>query len=138
MKKLLFFLFAFCSLIAKSQEQTYIISRYEQAGDQLFICVTSPQTPNYIEHFFTPDEKIDTTTIKSTIAGLIAQLQLSDSLYVPPVPVINRIHRAKKYKIDPNVVRDKLRGLERVQPKVKPLNSLSSAVIDSIVTYNPY
>ena len=138
MKKLLFILFAFCSLITKSQEQTYIISRYEQAGDQLFICITSPQTPNYIEHFFTSDEKIDSTTIKSTIAILIAQLQLSDSLYVPPVPVINRIQRAKKYKIDPNVVKDKLRRLERGQPKVKALNSLNSEVIDSIITDNPY
>ena len=133
MKQLLLSLLLFCSLIVRSQDQTYLISRYEQTGDQLFICISSLKTPSYVEHFFTNDEKADSTAVKITIAGLIAQLQVADSIYVPPTPTIDRLKRAKKYQIDPSIIKAKRRQLNKGQPKINNINSVNSAIIDSIL-----
>ena len=87
-----------------------------------------------MEHFFTPDEKMDSTTIKMTIAGLIAQLQVSDSLYVPPVPVVDRVNRAKRYQIDPALIHQKRIRINKILPQKQPAMILyENTVNDSIL-----
>lgn len=67
---------------------TYKITRFEQNGNQLFICINSEKNPVYLEHFFTEEEKLDE---KGTIERLMAELELKEEEYVEPTPTISRI-----------------------------------------------
>jgi len=78
---------------------TYNISRFEQTGEQLFICLNGDHT--YLEHFFTDEEKLDQ---EGTIARLAAELELKDEAYVSPEPTINKIEDAKKLDIKPTAI----------------------------------
>lgn len=71
---------------------TYNISRYEEQGDSLFICINSENNPVYIEHFFTAEEKLD---LAGTIARLVAELELMDEAYVAPLPRISKLEEAR-------------------------------------------
>lgn len=75
---------------------TYNITRYEEQGDSLFICIVSENNPVYIEHFFTPEEKLN---IEKTIAKLVAELEIKDDEYVAPLPVVSKIEEAKTLQI---------------------------------------
>lgn len=77
-------------------EKTYTISRFEETGDSLFICINSNHNPVYIEHFFTEDEKLD---VKGTITKLVAELEIMDEAYVAPLPRINKLDEVKDIKI---------------------------------------
>jgi len=70
---------------------TYITTRYEQTGDQLFIRLESTNNPVYLEHFFTSDEQQD---IEGTIVDLVAQLQILDDNYVAPIPTVSILDQA--------------------------------------------
>ncbi len=50
--------------------KTYKITRFEENGEQLFICLNSTNNPVYLEHFFTSEEKLDRA---GTIERLVAQ-----------------------------------------------------------------
>jgi len=76
--------------------KTYSISRYEQNGEQLFICLNSTNNPVYLEHFFTEDEKLD---IEGTITRLVAELEIKDAKYVAPLPTIDKLEEAKDLEI---------------------------------------
>jgi len=78
-------------------EQTYTISRYEEQGDSLFICINSTNNPVYHEHFFTTEEKLD---IPRTIERLVAELELKDEAYVAPLPRVSKVEEAKALTID--------------------------------------
>ena len=111
MSKYLLLILMFGALLAKAQ--TNQITRYEQVDTTLFICIHSNTTPNYVEHFFTHDEKVDSSTVKLAIAKLFSALELNDSLYVPPPVVVNWIERAKRYNIDRDVIRAEKRRLRK-------------------------
>lgn len=70
----------------------YTISRYEEQGDSLFICINSKNNPVYIEHFFTAEEKLDK---EGTIEGLIAELELMDEAYVAPLQRVSKVEEAQ-------------------------------------------
>jgi hypothetical protein len=69
---------------------SFSISRYEQTGESLFICISAANT--YLEHFFSTEEKAD---VKGTIERLVAELELKEEAYVPPTPVINKMDEVK-------------------------------------------
>lgn len=74
----------------------YQISRYEEQGDSLFICINSKNNPVYIEHFFTAEEKLDK---EGTIEGLVAELELMDEAYVAPLPRVSKLEEAQALTI---------------------------------------
>ena len=76
--------------------KTYTITRYEQTGDSLFICLNSTNNPVYLEHFFTEEEKLD---IQGTITKLVAELELKDTEYMAPLPVISKLEEVKNLEI---------------------------------------
>jgi len=82
-------------------EKSYIITRYEEQGDSLFICLNSTNNPVYLEHFFDESEKLD---IPATIERLVAELEIKDSEYVAPLPRIDRLEEAKAIEIKPEKV----------------------------------
>lgn len=77
-------------------EKSYSISRFEECGDSLFICLNSTNNPVYLEHFFTSEEKLDQA---GTIERLVAELELLDESYVAPLPRINKMEELKKLEI---------------------------------------
>lgn len=75
----------------------YAISRFEEHGDSLFICINSLDKPVYLEHFFTEDEKKDQ---KGTIEKLVAELEVRNDEYVAPKPMISKLEEAKAIALD--------------------------------------
>lgn len=73
----------------------YEISRYEQQGDSLFICLNHKEKPVYIEHFFSVDEQKDDATKTACIEKLVAELELMAEAYVEPLPRVSKIEEAK-------------------------------------------
>ena len=68
------------------------------------------KNPVYVEHFFTDAERKDSVTIKKTIEGLVAQLELKDESYQAPETFYSRIENANKIKLDTaNIHREKMR-----------------------------
>ena len=76
---------------------TYNISRYEEQGDSLFICIVSKNNPVYLEHFFTAEEKLDKS---GTIERLVAELELLDDAYVAPIPVVSKLSEIPAISIE--------------------------------------
>lgn len=74
----------------------YNISRYEQTGEQLFICINHTEKPVYIEHFFTDEEKLD---VKGTIEHLVAELSIKADEYVEPEPTISKLEEVENVEI---------------------------------------
>jgi len=103
--------------------EKYNISRFEEQGESLFICINSDNNPVYLEHFFTPDEKLD---IPGTIEKLVAELELMDEAYVAPLPRINKIEEAKAITISKakvaeakaEIVAERLEAIEEAKPKI--------------------
>ena len=77
-------------------DKNWEISRFEEQGDSLFICLVSKNNPVYIEHFWSAEEKLDIT---GTIETLVAELELMDEAYVAPLPRISRLIEAKALEI---------------------------------------
>lgn len=75
----------------------YAISRFEEQGDSLFICINSLDKPVYLEHFFTEDEKKDQ---KGTIEKLVAELEIMNDEYVAPKPMISKLEEVKAIALD--------------------------------------
>lgn len=82
----------------------YQIVRYEEKGDSLFIAIQSKLNPVYLEHFFTPDEKLD---IPGAISDLVAQLSVMDDEYVAPTPTVSKLSDLDNLVIDDAVVKAK-------------------------------
>lgn len=139
MKKFLFFALLVYSLTAASQTfpisrdnqtlitppKSYTITRYEQTGTNLFICINSTRTPNYMESVFTTTDMDDSVSIKKAIINLVAQLSINDSLYVPPPPplaTIVKLDRAMKYIIDPSAIRIAKRKIRRENDALRLMN----------------
>jgi len=72
---------------------TYKITRFEEQGDSLFICINSENNPVYLEHFFTEEEKADK---EGTIEKLIAELEIRDEAYVAPLPRVSKLEDVDK------------------------------------------
>jgi len=79
--------------------ETYKITRYEEKSDALFICINHTEKPVYIEHFFTEDERKNEESIKDTIAGLIAELEIKADEYVEPEESVSNLEYAKNLTI---------------------------------------
>jgi len=97
MKTLLLAIAILISISAFSQD--YTISRYEQKSDQLFICINSTVAPVYIEHFFTEGQRSTPDSIKVTMEGLIADLQIKANDYVVPEPIVSKVQEAKNIQL---------------------------------------
>ena len=114
------------------QVQSFQVSRYEQTGDQLFICLVSTNNPVYLEHFFTAEEQQD---IPGTIEGLVAKLQILDENYVAPTPVVSLMDTIGDItsKVNMSKVATKKIALiaERTQLESKPI---LETLIDNEVT----
>jgi len=82
-------------------EKSYTISRFEECGDSLFICLNSTNNSVYLEHFFTTEEKLDQA---GTIEKLVAELELMDEAYVAPLPVVSKMEEAKLMVIKPTKI----------------------------------
>lgn len=78
----------------------YVITRYEEKSDALFICINSTNNPVYIEHFFTPDEMADEASRTACIEGLVAQLQIKDNEYVAPEPFTSKVAEAQALPVN--------------------------------------
>lgn len=78
--------------------KTYKITRFEENGEQLFICLNSTNNPVYLEHFFTSEEKLDRA---GTIERLVAQLELLDEQYVASLPTLSKIEELEELEINP-------------------------------------
>ena len=79
------------------------ISRFEEQGDQLFICINHTEKPEYKEHFFTEDEKKD---VKGTIEKLAGELEVMADEYVAPLPRISKLEEAKAIVLDSKKITD--------------------------------
>jgi len=75
----------------------YTISRFEEQGDSLFICINHNEKPVYKEHYFSEEEKLDQ---KGTIEKLVAELQVMANEYVAPLPRVSKLEEAKAIKLD--------------------------------------
>jgi len=75
----------------------YTITRFEECGDSLFICINHTEKPVYLEHFWNESEKLDK---KGTIERLVAELQVMADEYVAPLPVVNKLEEAKSIVLD--------------------------------------
>ena len=112
-------------------KQNFYISRYEQTGEQLFVCLNSTNNPVYLEHFLNEDEKQD---IEGTIEGLVAQLQILDDNYVAPVPTVSLLDQVKDFKIDTANIASKKSALmaerqtelETQKTQAKPLQDITT------------
>lgn len=121
----------------------YSISRFEEQGDSLFICINSDDNPVYLEHFFTEEEKAD---IKGTIERLVAELELMDEAYIAPPLMVSRLEEARLIKVEPaniqlkkdaiifekaeelRIEEEKLQSIEDVG-KVEPTESLDKTLV---------
>jgi hypothetical protein len=73
------------------------ITRFEQNGEQLFICINSETKPVYLEHFFTEEEKLDQA---ATIERLMAELSIKEDTYVAPEPVVSLMDTVANIVVD--------------------------------------
>ena len=81
---------------------THSISRYEEQGESLFICINAEHT--YHEHFFTSEEKEDKA---GTMERLIAELELKEEAYVAPLPRISKLEEARAIVLDKVKIKEK-------------------------------
>ena len=103
----------------------YTISRYEEQGDSLFICLNSSNNPVYLEHFFSESEKLDKA---GTIEKLVAELELLDEAYVAPLPRVSKLEEARALTISKekiatqkaSIVADRKKAIEDAKPKPVP------------------
>lgn len=79
----------------------YKVTRYDEIGDQLFICINAIDTPVYVEHYFNEEERLD---IAGTIEKLLAELEIRQDEYLPPP-----------------IVTDKKKDLKTITPKEKKI-----------------
>lgn len=113
---------------------TYKITRFEQTGDQLFICITSKNNPVYIEHFFTEEEKLDE---KGTIERLIAELELKDEEYVEPAPVVSRIDECCDMKFsEKNIATKKLEIIAEKEVEAFKVENEKLQQLENVVDLN--
>ena len=118
MKTLLFTIAILVSISAFSQD--YKISRYEQKSDQLFICINSTVAPVYVEHFFTEGQRSTPDSIKVTIEGLIADLQIKADDYVVPEPIVSKVQEAKNIQLsETKIAKFKADKLKAITDKKK-------------------
>lgn len=75
----------------------YYISRFEEQGGVLFICINSENNPVYLEHFFTEEEKADR---EGTIIRLVAELEFLDESYKKPLNMVDKLTEIFDIKID--------------------------------------
>ena len=80
--------------------KNFEIVRYETKGDTTYMMIKSTVTPNYIEHFFTPNELLN---LQDTVTGLVADLSLMDDDYIPPTPIISKLSDLKNFTVDVSV-----------------------------------
>jgi len=104
-------------------QTTFSVSRFEEQGESLFICLNHTEKPVYLEHFFTLEEKLD---LAGTIEKLAAELEVMADEYVAPLPRISKVEEAKAITLDSKKIASAKieflakRELER-NPKVEPL-----------------
>ena len=113
--------------------EKYNISRFEQQGESLFICLNSSVKPVYLEHFFTPDEQLD---IAGTIEGLVAELELLGEAYVAPLPRIDRLAEAKTLEIKSENIAVKKTAIiaEKVRVEAKRLEDVKPVEVLEKIT----
>lgn len=111
--------------------KTYTISRYEEQGDSLFICLNSDNNPVYLEHFFTTEEKLD---LEGTIAKLVAELELMDEAYVAPLPRIDKLEEAKALKIEPTKIAEAKTAIvaEKIRVEAEKLSINEKPLFDGV------
>lgn len=90
-------------------KNTYTISRFEECGESLFICLNSTNNPVYLEHFFTESEKLDKA---GTIEKLVAELEIIDSGYVAPLPIIDKLGEVADLEIKPANISNYKKAIE--------------------------
>lgn len=107
---------------------TYTISRFEEQGNSLFICINSNNNSVYLEHYFTEEEKLDT---KGTITKLVAELELMDEAYVAPLPRISRLEEVKNLEIKPEEIAEAKTNImaERIALENAKIEELPEEVI---------
>jgi len=117
---------------------TYTISRYEQKGDQLFICLNSGNNPVYLEHFFSETEKLD---VEGTIAKLVAELELVDEAYVESTPTVSKMDEIKDLVIDTKKIESEKQTI--VSAKLEAIEApiieeaITEPVIEEVITEEP-
>lgn len=81
----------------------YVISRYEEKSDALFICITSAHCQ--VEHFFSEEERL-TENRKATIERLVAQLEIAEDDWVMPEPLVSRLAEAQALVLDVSSIQE--------------------------------
>lgn len=108
-------------------DESYTISRFEQEGNTLFICINHKEKPVYLEHFFSDEEKVDEATIKDTIENLIAQLGIMADDYAAPPPRVDRkeelsnftVSKGKIATLKAKIIAEKLAKIEAKELGIK-------------------
>lgn len=95
----------------------YKISRMEEQGESLFICINSNNTK--LEHFFTEEEKLDKI---GTIEGLVAELEIKEEDFIAPAPRISKLEEARAFVLDPKKIEAKKNKIKTKLTKVKETN----------------
>jgi hypothetical protein len=105
----------------------YTISRFEECGEQLFICINHTEKPVHKEHFFTEEEKLDQ---KGTIEKLVAELQVMADEYVAPLPRVSKLEEAKAFELDSkNIATAKTEYLAKRELEKEPIEEITSEEI---------
>jgi hypothetical protein len=105
MKQILFFLLLLPLFgLAQSDTLKWKVTRYEQTGGQLFICIQHTKKPVYIEHFFTTDEQKTEVTKLATIERLVAELRLKAKDYVAEQKPVDKRADLSKIKLSKDKV----------------------------------
>jgi len=112
MKTLIILVLLFFSFAANRQEN-YKISRYEQSSIQLFICINHIDKPVYVEHFFTEGERSTADSIKLTIEGLLADLEIKADEYFAPEIITKKESKGMVFSKE-NIVVIKARKLLKI------------------------
>lgn len=107
------------------------ITRFEENDGKVFICLNSEDTPTYVEHFFTEEEKLDHT---GTIERLTAKLQILNDAYVAPTPAVSLMDSIKDISLNQeNILAIKEELLAKVE-EVAPTDTLTTEVTPTLET----
>jgi hypothetical protein len=107
--KTLLFIFLLFALTVQGQKK-YTVSRFEETATSVFVCLNSKVTPAYVEHFFTSAEMATVKDRKATIERLVAELELKDEMYKPPLTVTYKEREANLQVLDTvNIRKEKVK-----------------------------
>ena len=78
----------------------YKITKFEGTSKALHICIISFDNPVSIDHWFAEEERTTNQSIKETIEGLVAKLEIINDEYVAPELFVDKLEEAQAIELD--------------------------------------